>query len=138
MQNRAISPLENGLGAASWLGEFVLGILALVNVRSYIIIAVSISVVLLFFVTFDTAHSLANFVHFLGATSGRVLGPFIVGFITVPIRWALTDSFGAIVAGVLWPLSGFWLMLLMFLAVFSLVAPLFGWTLDWGRLFNFK
>jgi hypothetical protein len=116
----------------------VLGILALINVRSYIMIAAGFSAVLLMFVTFDSGHTFANTVNYFGANCVRVLGPYIVSFITVPITWALTDSFGAIVAGVLWPISGFWVILMVFLIMFSFIAPLFGWTLDWGRIFNMR
>jgi hypothetical protein len=99
--------------------------LGLLNFRAYTFIALIVAGIMLAIWNFDTGKAFVGFVQGINGGTAGVLGSAVSGFVTAPIIWAANDPFGAIVAGLLWPLSLFWLILFIALFVFSIFAPTF-------------
>lgn len=100
--------------------------LALLNFRNYIIIAIVIAALLAAIVYFDTGRTLAGYVNSTGNTAAQALGQQVTSLVTSPIAWAMTDYMGVAVAALLWPLGVIWLILFVALFVFSIFAPMIG------------
>ena len=101
--------------------------LGLLNFRVYTFIAVIVAGIMLAIWNFDTAHSFTSYIQSVGGiTAASPLGGAVTGFVVNPIVWAAGDPFGAIVAGLLWPLALLWLIFFVALFVFSIFAPTFG------------
>ena len=100
--------------------------LGLLNFRVYTFIAVIVALIMLAIWQFDTGHAFIGFVQGIDSSAAGALGATVPGFVTKPIIWAAGDPFGAIVAGILWPLALLWLIFFIALFVFSIFAPTFG------------
>jgi len=99
--------------------------LGLLNFRNYTFIAIIVAAVMLAIWNFDKGGAFVNFIRNTDGVAASALGSTVTGFVTTPIVWAATDPFGAIVAGLLWPLALAWLIFFIFLFIFSIFAPTF-------------
>jgi hypothetical protein len=98
----------------------------LLNFRVYTFIALIVAGLMLAIWNFDTGRSFVSFVQSTDRVAAQALGTAVTGFVSNPIVWAASDPFGAIVAGLLWPLALFWAILFVALFIFSIFAPTFG------------
>jgi hypothetical protein len=99
--------------------------LGLLNFRNYTFIAIIVAGIMLAIWNFDTGRAFVTFVRNTDSVAASALGSAVTGFVSTPIIWAASDPLGAVAAGLLWPLALAWLILFIFLFVFSIFAPTF-------------
>ena len=71
--------------------------------------------------------ALAGVMNFLdvqaGAAAAAGLPPGIVNLVIEPMRFAFSGVVGAVIAGIIWPLLLFWVVLLLILIVLGFFGP---------------